>query len=336
MLDRPNQAGPTSGPKTATSCDAPQDDWVSLKWAPFYCGGGRLATSPEPWASAIEEAVTSARGETLFLPPECEINFHRQQAKWHRISFEAGGLWTVVFPCRFITSALPNHPPDAWRVICDLEDPGRVLCDAGWRAVPPAEQERALWHRDIIEALALTLEADLVWGLRIGSLHMMARKNSVLAPFERITYDQWQYFDLEDQSKRPAPRRWYTAHRSPNSWRDPSDCRAIGPAGERLFAIYIAPGAEPSRDESPSSPRARARLAEKQCQHYLRDLLQEYPDNGPAPLDVLAEVLMKDIDGLSGRGFRRALGRAQEETGNYNWSESGRPRKSRQEPPQSE
>ena len=104
----------------------------------------------------------------------------------------------------------------------------------------------------------------------------MARKNSVLAPFERVTRDQWQFFRLDNPSEEP-PEKWHDP-RAPVGLRDsPSPCTATGPTGERLFAIYVAPGI--SQNVGLAS--------EHKCQIWVRELLRDYPDRAPKAKDDL-------------------------------------------------
>src|SRR3984893_18365067 len=75
-----------------------------------------------------------------------------------------------------------------------------------------------------------------------GAVHIMARKNNVLAPLERVTWDQWLFFRLDDEDDDALLKAkiWYDP-REPNwsaAGKKPST--ATGTAGERLYSIYIA------------------------------------------------------------------------------------------------
>ena len=102
---------------------------------------------------------------------------------------------------------------------------------------------------------------------------------------------------------------------------------ATGLAGERLFAIYIAPGIVGIESGD------REDDAEEKCLHWMAQLLQEFPDRAPKPLKTLAEEAISRFPGLSKRGFERCYVGAQLQTGNRNWSRPGAPSKSPQKSP---
>src|SRR5947207_1071493 len=86
--------------------------------------------------------------------------------------------------------------------------------------------------------------ASLCWNFarsfHSGALHMMARKNSILAPFERVTPDQWHFFkhdyDEWHEPKMPDELSWHDPRYMAWWWQDRiSSASATGPAGERLF-----------------------------------------------------------------------------------------------------
>src|SRR5262249_24319334 len=86
---------------------------------------------------------------------------------------------------------------------------------------------------------------------------------------------------------------------------------ATGPTGERLYAIYVAP---------------RVQTPEEKCLQWLLGLLHEFPGSAPKPLDALAKEAQSKFAGMPVRGFRRCLSYAQKQSGNRNWSRSGRPK----------
>jgi len=150
----------------------------------------------------------------------------------------------------------------------------------------------------------------------------MARKNSVLAPFEHVTWDQWQYFTLhndeENDNSLPVKTVWHDPRDPYRSAARTSPSTATGPTGEHLYAIHLAPGVK--RRNSP----------EDECLRWLLQLLRDYPERPPQPLPNLAKEAVSKFPGLSERGFRHCRLSAQTETGNWNWSRPGAPSKSPQ------
>ena len=159
---------------------------------------------------------------------------------------------------------------------------------------------------------------------------IVARKHSILAPFERITWNQWQHFQLDENPSQPQPRA--------SDWGDPrgSYCwhvadvpwTATGPAGEKLYDIQIAPGTRSA---------IQSQFTEQEVIGWLANLLREHPDESPQPLGDIRQLAMRHCPGLSMKSFDYCYVTACKRTGNYNWSKPGRrksPRKPLQ-PPQS-
>jgi hypothetical protein len=160
-----------------------------------------------------------------------------------------------------------------------------------------------------------------------GAANIMARKNTVLAPFERISWDQWRYFELDDElgMHRLQDQRWGDPRSvSSTGW------TATGPAGEKLYEIHIAPGVVTIQP----SDRNRENEPEEKCLQWLAELIHDYPDRPPKPRDSLAQEAISKFAGLTTNGFLRCFTRAQALTGNQNWSRPGRFPKSPQKSPQ--
>jgi hypothetical protein len=148
----------------------------------------------------------------------------------------------------------------------------------------------------------------------------MARKNTVLSPFERVTWDQWQSFTLERRADSRPYTDWW------NHWGDPrfidaeKPDTAIGPNGERLYSISIAPNHE----------RAQSQPPYEECRQWLLGLMHKFPAKAPETLPDLANRATRKFPGLSKRAFRSCYLGVCAETGNWNWSRAGAPTKSRQ------
>jgi hypothetical protein len=65
--------------------------------------------------------------------------------------------------------------------------------------------------------------------------------------------------------------------------------------------------------------------AETDCYHWLRRLIKGSPNKRKAINYELLSKAKEQFDGLSGRGFYRALQRAVSEVGAGDWSKGGRP-----------
>jgi hypothetical protein len=171
-----------------------------------------------------------------------------------------------------------------------------------------------------VKRLFWSWERNFAQAIESGAAHIMARKGSVLAPFERVTWNQWQYFQVS-----PVPRK-------KGKWGDPAIpdwsrhnliSTALGPTDERLYEIHIAPAVNTVRHRSP----------EENCLEWLTDLIRDYPDRQPKRRDLLAQEAVSKFPGLTRNRFLLCLALAQEQTGNHNWSLPGRlklPQKSRQ------
>jgi hypothetical protein len=181
----------------------------------------------------------------------------------------------------------------------------RVGAEAGWCSLANIDAPAADWHRGLASHFYFNLEVGLERAIASGAAHIMARKNSPLAPFDRVFSDQWHFFSLD---KDKAGFSFAGAY-SPNS--------ATGPQGEKLYAIHVAPGEHSSDDPK------------RQCEEWLVQLMRQSLDRSPKPLEALAEDAVERYRGLSKRAFRKCLDAAQARTGNQRWSDPGAPKKSR-------
>ena len=305
----------------------PQRDWAPLLRAPYFCVSDGFITSAERWKRALQtevqrpslfrvgplkadypELIGASPPEWSFLSPKTEM----------LVWIEAMGITTAIHPGHvYVYAGGHIFDLDRWIIgggsIAVLEDPT-------WDEISPDERIAAQWHRRLLDHLFCAWRSNFVRVARSGAAHIMARKNSVLAPFERVAWDQWQFFRLDEcDDHPPVPMVWH----DPRDWAARLPSTATGPTGERLYSIYVAPGLE--RNESLT--------AEQKCQQWLLGLMRDYSDRAPEPLGRLAEEAISRFPGLSKRGFGRCYLTARAETGNGNWSRPGAPSKSPQKSP---
>jgi hypothetical protein len=164
-------------------------------------------------------------------------------------------------------------------------------------------------HRKPCEVDFFYWNSNFTKTIRSGVAQIMARKNTVFAPFERVSWDQWQLFELEEPPVRDR------------QWGDPRESRiattAKGPMGERLFTIYVAPGTERIAFES----------SYEKCIHWLIQLMMDYPDRPPMiRVELIAEMCSR-FPGLSKKALNLCYLETQRRTNNYNWSRPGAPKR---------
>lgn len=308
MLDRTQSfETPTADPAAATEMiNDPRHDWVNPWVAPYYCFWGRYVCSAQEWADAFQVEI-QAFMKRYQRAPKCSINYGKKEPG---ARIKAMGMEMLIAPGRgFAVSGNRTFEFD----VGGLEITG---CEP-----PEQEDEGALgWHRLLREYLFRSWKRSFVQAVMFGTAHVMARKHTILAPFERITFNQWQYFRVDEEVRRPLnkdiqwgdPRVPYLAGRLP--W------TATGPAGEKLFDIRIAPG-----------KNGKSVDPEQACVEWMIALLREYTDRPSEPLGSFAKEAMSKFPGLTKRGFGRCYFLACKETGNRNWSLPGR--KPRQKSP---
>jgi glucans biosynthesis protein len=94
---------------------------------------------------------------------------------------------------------------DRWLII---GGPDVLLEDALWDEVPEALRRAAAFHKLLLARLFSVWRSNFLRAFDLGAIHMMARKNSILAPFERVTPDQWYVFKCDDQDEPPVKVDW--------------------------------------------------------------------------------------------------------------------------------
>src|SRR5262249_48274316 len=100
--------------------------------------------------------------------------------------------FVAVLPWEGDGRAEPNWP-DSWLIT----DYGKEILDADAYEIRPDQKFALQWHKWLLQALFESWETGFVNAVRLGAAHIMARKHTVLAPFERVTWNQWQFFELD-------------------------------------------------------------------------------------------------------------------------------------------
>ena len=307
----------------------PKGDWVPLASAPFRYNSRGYIRSAEKWGENLGMKVKHLVS-SISSQDEVPIQEYSFRSKNWDVRIEAKGITTgfnAIWASAFI------HCGD-WRRLV-VGDPDEILSSKVWKEFPPQQKSAAQWHRSLLKTLFSSLRRDFGEALNAGAAHVMARKNTVLAPFERVAWDQWQYFKLDDpeptaptwelqyiEGARPAP--------SPLRWSDPRDCgwgpkhytpsTATGPNGEKLYAIHVAPGVDRGESDEPSP--------EDKCFQWLVESMMVSPERAPKPRAALFDEAQTMFPGLIKSGFGRCFSSAQKHTGNFKWSLPGAPKKS--------
>jgi hypothetical protein len=350
---------PRVGPSAAAIeiINEPRSDWV-LPWeAPFYCFSGGYIRSAREWAGALQAEVQKIINSDVWadalqadtrkiLKAEGITETEYRSGLVGTWSFnrktKAPGAWIIAKGIRTdikpgFVSVIPIMPGDDDRHDRPRIDLNRwlligghskeILSDPEWDEGPCFfeafldQKLSAQWHRRLLEQLFRLWERSFTRAIESGAAHIMARTHSILAPFERITWNQWQYFRLDEELPPPKDPKWG----EPRSSSKVLPWTATGPGGEKLYEIHIAPGSsDPNRENNP----------EEKCLQWLTELILDRPDRPPKPRDLLAREGVSKFPGLTLNGFLRSFARAQALTGNQKWSRPGRFPKSPQKSPQ--
>jgi hypothetical protein len=322
----------------------PSSDWVPLDRAPYYCYPEGLVTSSQAWKLALKTEVErqcppdrESEEPWSFVAESDELEF---LGDWD-LRIHAGGIMTTIWPggayvkpgfgdwvIECSASTMWGRSKDVleaseWQessLFGDVNNPlvasgsdRELMEDIG--SMVKAEHKARIRHRSMLFRLFYSWRNSFWLGVRSGAFHIMARKNSVLAPFERVTNDQWQFFRLDEPSDTPL-NKWHD-HRDPAGLRDtPSACAATGPAGERLFAIYVAPGI--------SQNVGLASDADK-CQMWVRELLRNYPERAPKAKDTLLNEAATLFPGLTKKAIEHIVLKSAVDARPRRWFRAGRP-----------
>src|SRR2546430_4869321 len=233
-----------------TAINEPRPEWVPLASAPFYFSSNGYICKKK-WADAqrahVEQMISRSHGgppnpdypELIGLSlPEWSFSANKNALS---VSITAMGVSTNIAPG--FVSVHPGRRDwvdlDRWLIVGSSN---KILIDPEWDWISPDERIAAQWHRRLLAHLFSFWRLSFVQAIKDGAAHIMARKNTVLAPFERIAWDQWQFFKLNEDEERSVKiaRNEIWCDPRPSSWSKDAPVTATGPAGERLYGICIA------------------------------------------------------------------------------------------------
>jgi hypothetical protein len=309
--------------------EEPLPDWIPLSHAPFRYSSQGLMRSKQQWLENLDAVVRLCVSSASRLFEDPVPQYSLKLREWEAF-IRADGMITIFCANSgyiLIDCGEKVEVPFEERLVGGNPDEFRNL--SPWKQLPQASKTTADWHMSLAMQVVAHFRRDFGKALNNGSAEIMARKNSVFAPFERVTCDQWQYFKLDKLE--PDGPAWESQHfesSEPGStlrWFDPRSCgwgakqgkpsTATGPTGEKLYAIYVAPGMGQvqSGDLTP----------ENKCTQWLVDAMTAFPERSPKPRAALIQEAMSLFPGLSERGFDRSLLLARQETG-ITWISKGR------------
>lgn len=290
---------------------SPQLDWVPLSRAYLYYRTDGYLHSVQDWHRYVGEMVEA------YAEEEREA-FHVRPADQHReINIEALYLVLTISPetGNFALTPKVVHEDE----IEDLplpEGEAANFLEACRRYRGPRHWEFGVdWHSRLVDYLVKQQARYLATAIRSGAAHVWARKRDVLAPFERIMPDQLYHFTpslavsgMPNDSGQPTeavlpPREPLIALK--------------GPADERLFSVYVAPGERFSEQGK----------AIEQCVQWVRELVAANPDKRPYTKAVFVRIAREKFGNMSERAVLRILGQYQPAS----WSRPGAPTKSQRE-----
>jgi hypothetical protein len=331
----------TSQPSAAF--DERQADWVPLMLAPFRWTGRGYISSMADWPDAVRDEIENG---WAYSKLKQSVRFKRINDSQHFVEgIEGDGLsviamgitvdlipgWVFVQPtCREDNLAVAedddgevagnggpiNTEQVDWVPFGGYAD--RILEDLNWDTLyeSPEWSLAARCHRECLKNIFFCWRFHFGEALRSGAAQILARKNSVLAPFERITLNQWEYFSVM------PPRLGYHDFWHGGS-QDPILSTAVGPGDVTLYEIYVAPAVGDSLNfqKDDATP-------EQKCRSWIKNLLCAHPERPPKPIPQLAGDAITRFPGLTKRKFLHCYGLAQLETGNSNWGRTRRRPKS--------
>jgi hypothetical protein len=320
-----------------TIIQEPGADWVPIERALFWYSRSGYIQSAAEWEKQLRAIVTSfiesgrLRDQTMLemaiaagIPEEqrCSLGSANmpselffEVSKWRQARIEASGWRLGIDGAR---ANITVRGPDT----CFGGSPSEFLTK--YRAMTYEQRQGAGTWLDVAESIIGHFRRSFLHCLTRGAARIMARKNTVLAPFERVTWDQWTYFQLDEPkwtererggNDRFLPPDWFPSYKSR---REDNFGTATGPAGEKLYAVHIAPGAASIAGSNGGND------PEDKCLQELLDLMRQFPHRPPQPLPDLAEALCSAFPGLSERGFYGCFALAKQQTGNSSWSKAGR------------
>ena len=123
-----------------------------------------------------------------------------------------------------------------------VTNPDYALDEEGWGKFSSKLQSAANWHQQVVFGILCSFQFGFGAAVMSGAAHIMARKNTVLAPLSALRGINGKVSNWIPNQTQPAtwncpwydPRRTFLDELVPLS-------SATGPVGEKLFSIHIAP-----------------------------------------------------------------------------------------------
>jgi hypothetical protein len=291
----------------------PRSDWAPLDQAPYYCFRNGFIQCWDEWKIA---AV--AQAEEIMRSTEFKSNDRWSvSAKMDGIDIQSAGILTTISP----DFACVRPVNDSWSIVCSpcsLWGSGGLLTQPQWakelRRAGDAEREAALQHKRLLEEMSRSWRSNFLTAFANHRVQIMARKNSIFAPFESVGLDQWLFFRLDEPSEEPSPR-WNDPRKAAILRTDFSTCTATGPAGERLFAIYAVP--------TFGTPSVLS--LDQKCHLYIRDLIENHPIKAPKKKSDFIDEVADRFPGLSRNRIQNIMLVVMNDMGRIDWFPVGRP-----------
>ncbi len=310
-------ANVSSRKKPASEFQSPDPDWETLPRAfLFYRSTGFLHLTKD-WRLHLKSVVERFADEDGGEHP---LPFRvGPVADDRRLSVFACGMVLTISPRTGSFSLVPQEfDEDDEDELLRVDSPAaEFLARCSAYKGPAHLVEGVDWHRRLVEFLFWTQSKVLADAVRLGTAHVMARKNGVLAPFERIMPDQLEYFSAVAGS-RPSGA---AAGRGPAllSVRLEQTDSAAAPGGEKLYSIHIAPAT--------ASPERKP--AVRKCDEWLEKLAKDYPRQRPDTRANLFEIACKKFGKIPVQTFKDLYLKHR----NASWKTPGRPKNPQKQNP---
>jgi hypothetical protein len=308
-------------------------DWIPLRLAPFYFTRNGRVYSAEKWAEDVIQVVRHYARLPDVLPKGWEelpnaIGWLDAPKEWN-ILIRAGGITTSISPEWFVihsgnrldyTSFIIGGC--ATEILTGLFDakprPPKSYGRSEWL---PSHQESLTWHAGVLRYLFSYWRKNLERELKSGAAHAMARKNTVFAPFERVTWDQWQLFAVDACAPKDKPK-YHDPYLLTELHRARRPMSATGPAGEKLYSIHIAPGVASVGEQSDGNGGGASE--QQKCVHWLLQLMRQFPDRRTMSREQLYQEAVRMFPTMSKRSFKACVSVALLQEPNSNWRSAGR------------
>jgi hypothetical protein len=192
----------TSAATQSRALHEPPSDWVQLALAPFhYFGRNGYIRTDEEMREAFQRLVEGSipvepppipsPGEPPPVPPP-ETPKIEWELVWlpRRPAIKALGLTLYLFPA---TGAVLLRDGGTTVFVSGESFDDFLHNSKKWDRVP--ENQKA-WFCGLAAGLRDKMHDRFAACVKDGAAHIMARKNTILASFERVWPDQWEHFEL--------------------------------------------------------------------------------------------------------------------------------------------